>query len=136
MTEHEGSQVRLVVVDDHEFAREAVAAMLDAEPGLKIVGQAGTVLEALEVIGRLVPDVAVLDLRLPDGSGRELLEHFAVALPELRSVVFTSSVELHQTEALVEAGAAAVILKSLRGTDLVDAIRRAGNHDGDSQRSA
>lgn len=122
-----GPVLRLVVVDDHEFAREAVVAALDSEPSLEIVGQAGSVAQAREVIGRFEPDVVVLDLNMPDGSGREIVEHFREALPEVRCVIFTSSIEPRQEEALLEAGAAAVVLKSLRGTDLLDAIGRAGS---------
>lgn len=117
------NNLKLVVVDDHTFAREAVAAMLSAEPGMDIVGQASSIRQAREVITMLTPDVAVLDLNLPDGSGRELVDHFRVALPQLDCVIFTSSVAHMETDALLEAGAAAVVLKSLRGTDLVDAIR-------------
>ena len=116
--------LRLVVVDDHEFAREAVVAMLDAEPGVQIVGQAGSVGQALTAIEHLLPDVVVLDLKLPDGSGREVVEHFAVSHPEVRCIIFTSSVEHAETEALLAAGAEAVVLKSLRGPDLMDALRR------------
>lgn len=121
MAEPERS-LRLVVVDDHSFAREAVAAMLDDVPGLEAVGHAGSLWEARELIEELAPDVAVVDLRLPDGSGRELIEHFAIAMPQLRCLIFTSAVDQYEADALLQAGAEAVILKSLRGTDLIDAI--------------
>lgn len=130
MTESDVTKdLRLVIVDDHEFAREAVAAMLDAEPGITIVGQAGNVYQARAVITDVEPDVAVLDLNMPDGSGREIVEHFATALPELRCIIFTSSVQQAEVEELREAGAEAVVLKSLLSTDLVDAIRRVKTQD-------
>lgn len=114
--------LRVVIVDDHEFAREAVAAMLDAEPGITIVGQAGSVGQALGVISHLEPDVAVVDLNMPDGSGREVVEHFGAVQPTVRCIIFTSSVDRFESKALLDAGAEAVVLKSLRGTDLLDAI--------------
>lgn len=115
--------LRLVLVDDHEFAREAVAQSLEAQDGVKVVGQAGTVALARAEIERLQPDVAVLDLNLPDGTGRDLVEHFTKTAPEIRCVIYTSLVSSNDAESLLDAGAAAVVLKTLRGTDLIEAIR-------------
>ena len=95
-----------------------------------------SVWQAGEVIGRLAPDVAVLDFNLPDGSGGDLIERFTVELPELRCVIFTSLVDQAETDALLAAGAEAVVLKTLRGTDLVDAIRRVGKSSSDARGSA
>lgn len=126
-TNQDGSRpLRLVVVDDHEHVRAAVVGALAAEPGLAVVGEAGTAAEAREVIAEVTPDVAVLDLSLPDASGSELVEHFAAVMPELQCVIHTGTLAGHEADALLEAGATAVVLKSVRGTELLDAVRRAG----------
>jgi two-component system response regulator DevR len=122
----ESRPLRLVIVDDHENVRIAVSRVLDAEPDLEVVGEAGSVAEARDVIARVLPDVAVLDLSLPDGYGGELVEHFVSVMPELRCVIHTGTLDTGEADALLEAGAATVVLKSLRGTNLVDAIRQAG----------
>lgn len=118
--------LRLVVVEDNDIVREGVAAALGAEPGVGVVGQTRTVAEGKELITRVRPDIAVLDLRLPDGSGRELIEHFATAMPDLSCIVHTGTLGPLEAASLIEAGAAAVVLKSLRGTDLLDAVRQVG----------
>lgn len=119
----QSQDLRLVIVDDHEFAREAVAQSLETQDGVTVVGQAGSVAVARAEIERLQPDVAVLDLNLPDGTGADLVEYFTRTAPDLRCVVYTSQVSVDDAESLLDAGAAAVVLKTLRGTDLIDAIR-------------
>ena len=114
--------LRLVLVDDHEFAREAVAQSLEAEAGIQVVGQDGTVAHARSEIERLKPDVAVIDFNLPDGTGQDLVEHLTATSPEIRCVVYTSLVDETEARSLIQAGASAVVLKTLRGTDLIDAI--------------
>jgi two-component system response regulator DevR len=114
--------VRVVLVDDHEVVRRGVADLLEAEPDIEVVGEAGSVAEALARVPALRPDVAVLDVRLPDGDGvglcRELRSRTDVAC-----LVLTS---FDDDEALFDAilaGAAGYVLKQVRGTDLVAAIR-------------
>jgi DNA-binding NarL/FixJ family response regulator len=128
--------LRVVIVDDHEFAREAVAAMLDAEPGITIVGQAGSVGQAIGAISHLEPDIAIVDLNMPDGSGREVVEHCRAVQPTVRCIIFTSSVDRSESQALLDAGAEAVVLKSLRSTDLLDAIHGAKAPSPDQETSA
>ena len=126
MTRHdyETGPLRLVLVDDHEFARAAVATSLAAQPGLEVVGEAGSVAVARALVELVEPDVAILDLNLPDGNGGELLDWYSKERPELRCVIFTSAVTEREKERLLSKGADAVILKTLRGSDLVDAIRQ------------
>jgi DNA-binding NarL/FixJ family response regulator len=114
--------VRIFLVDDHEVVRRGVADLLEAEPDLEIVGEAGTCAEALARVPALRPDVVVLDVRLPDGDGvsvcRELRSRIDVACLMLTS--------FDDDEALFDAilaGAAGYVLKQVRGTDLVAAIR-------------
>ncbi len=114
--------VRIFLVDDHEVVRRGVADLLEAEPDLEIVGEAGTCAEALARVPALRPDVVVLDVRLPDGDGvsvcRELKSRIDVACLMLTS--------FDDDEALFDAilaGAAGYVLKQVRGTDLVAAIR-------------
>ncbi|AEG45493.1 response regulator transcription factor [Isoptericola variabilis] len=114
--------VRIFLVDDHEVVRRGVADLLETEPGLEVVGEAGTCAEALTRVPALRPDVVVLDVRLPDGDGvsvcRELRSRLDVACLMLTS--------FDDDEALFDAilaGAAGYVLKQVRGTDLVAAIR-------------
>lgn len=114
--------VRVFLVDDHEVVRRGVADLLEAEPDLEVVGEAGSATEALARIPALRPDVAVLDVRLPDGDGvsvcRELRSSTDVACLMLTS--------FDDDEALFDAilaGAAGYVLKQVRGNDLLTAIR-------------
>ncbi|WP_277210863.1 response regulator [Isoptericola croceus] len=114
--------VRVFLVDDHEVVRRGVADLLEAEPDLEVVGEAGSAAEALARVPALRPDVAVLDVRLPDGDGvsvcRELRSSTDVACLMLTS--------FDDDEALFDAilaGAAGYVLKQVRGSDLLSAIR-------------
>jgi len=115
--------VRVVVVDDFAVLRVHLAEALDLEPDITVVGLAGSVCEAKTVISSVQPDVAVVDLNLPDGSAREFVNHFCAAQPGLACVIHTSTLRFGEAESLLAAGAATVVLKSLRGTELLDAIR-------------
>jgi two-component system response regulator DevR len=115
--------VRVVLVDDHEVVRRGVADLLEAEPDIEVVGEAGSVAEALARVPALRPDVAVLDVRLPDGDGVGLCRELR-SRTEVACLVLTS---FDDDEALFDAilaGAAGYVLKQqVRGTDLVAAIR-------------
>jgi two-component system, NarL family, response regulator DevR len=119
MSEH---PVRVFLVDDHEVVRRGVADLLEAEPDLEVVGEAGSASEALARVPALRPDVAVLDVRLPDGDGVSVCR-------ELRSTTDVACLMLtsfDDDEALFDAilaGAAGYVLKQVRGNDLVAAIR-------------
>jgi DNA-binding NarL/FixJ family response regulator len=116
--------VRVFLLDDHEVVRRGVADLLEAEEDIRVVGEAGTAEEALGRILATSPDVCVLDVRLPDGSGVEVCRDVREKRPEIACLMLTS---FSDDEALLEAvlaGAAGYLLKQVRGSDLVDAVRR------------
>jgi two-component system response regulator DevR len=118
--------LRVFLVDDHEVVRRGVGDLLMAEEDLDVVGEAGTVEEALVRIPATQPEVVVLDLRLPDGSGVELCRELRSTSPEIACLMLTS---FDDDEALFEAivaGASGYMLKQVKGSDLVTAVRRVG----------
>lgn len=125
MSEHgDGSgPIRLLLVDDHEVVRRGLRDLFDAEPGIEVVGEAGSAERALARGPALRPDVAVLDVRLPDGDGIRVCRELRSALPGLACLMLTS---FDDDEALLDAimaGAAGYVLKEIRGADLVTAVR-------------
>ena len=118
-----GEPVRVFLLDDHEIVRRGVVAVIDAEPDMEVVGEAGTVAEALEVVQGCSPDVAVLDIRLGEGSGVEVCRDIRSQYPDVKCLMLTS---FEDDQALVEAslaGAAGYVLKQVQGGDLLEAIR-------------
>ena len=117
--------IRVLLVDDHAMVRAGLRTLLSQEPGLEIVGDAGSVRQAVEEAARLAPDVVLMDLRLPDGSGvdacREILSH----APQMRVLFLTSYAEDLARMSTVLAGAAGYLLKDIGQESLADAIRRA-----------
>jgi len=111
------------LVDDHEIVRRGIADLLDDEPDLQVCGEAASAAEALARIPATRPDVAVLDVRLPDGNGVELCRELRARMPELHCLMLTS---FSDDEALLDAimaGAAGFVLKQVLGHDLLAAIR-------------
>jgi len=115
--------IRVFLVDDHEVVRRGVAALLEAEPDIEIVGEAGTVESALARDPDLKPDVAILDVRLPDGSGVDLCRDLRSKLPNLACLMLTSYADDEALFNAVMAGAAGYVLKQIHGSDLVGAVR-------------
>lgn len=122
--------VRIFLLDDHEIVRRGIRDLLEAQDGLSVVGEAGTAGEALELVPTLLPDVAVLDARLPDGSGIEVCRDVRAAHPEVNVIILTSFDDDEALFSAIMAGAAGYALKQIRGNDLVDAVRRVA--DGQS----
>ncbi|SES41681.1 two component transcriptional regulator, LuxR family [Actinokineospora terrae] len=114
--------MRVFLVDDHEIVRRGVADLLD-EPGIEVVGEAASVAEALVRVPAVKPDVAVLDVRLPDGTGVELCRDLRSALPDLRCLMLTSFADDEALFDAIMAGASGFVLKQVLGTDLVAAVR-------------
>ncbi|RMH77770.1 MAG: DNA-binding response regulator [Actinomyces sp.] len=115
--------ITVVLLDDHEVVRQGLAALLESAGDIEVVGQCATAAEAVPLITELRPDVAVLDLRLPDGSGIEVCRELRVTAPEVRCLLFTS---FGDDRALIEAGAAGAagyIVKEVRGNDIVASVR-------------
>lgn len=118
--------IRLLLVDDHASFRQPLALVLEWEADMSVVAQAGTVAAAREALGRLGDgvDLALLDLKLPDGSGAELIEDLHAANPQARALVLTGYSEREQFVRAVEAGAASVLFKTADTQEIADAIRR------------
>jgi DNA-binding NarL/FixJ family response regulator len=117
------ARVRVFLVDDHEVVRRGVAEVLEDDPGLCIAGEAGSVAEALARVPAVRPDIAVIDMRLPDGDGAELCRSLRQRVPGLRCVILTSYSEQEALDAAVGAGASGFLRKQVRGPALVSAIR-------------
>jgi two-component system, NarL family, response regulator DevR len=115
---------RVFLLDDHEVVRRGLRELLEAEPDMEVVGEAGTAEEAYGRIPATSPDVAVLDLQLPDGSGIDVCREVRSKHPEISCLMLTSFSDDEAVYASILAGAAGYLLKQVRGTDLVDAIRR------------
>jgi len=118
-----GSPIRVFLMDDHEVVRRGVRDVLEAEPDITVVGEAGTAQAALARIPALAPDVAVLDVRLPDGDGVSVCRDIRSALPDVACLMLTSFGDDEALFDAIMAGAAGYVLKQIRGTDLVGAVR-------------
>jgi len=116
--------IRVFLLDDHEVVRRGVRELLEAEGDIEVVGEAGTAEEALGRIPATSPDVAVLDVRLPDGSGVEVCRDVRSQRPELACIMLTSFADDEALFEAIMAGAAGYVLKQVRGGELVDVIRR------------
>jgi DNA-binding NarL/FixJ family response regulator len=116
----------ILVVDDHEIVRQGLTAMLDRSGSFRVIGGAGSVAEALVGARRLRPDLVIMDVRLPDGSGIEACRQIRAELPDTRVVILTSFADEDAVLAAIVAGAAGFILKEGRGRDLVEALRAVG----------
>lgn len=114
--------VRVFLVDDHEVVRRGVAEVLEDDPGITVAGEAGSCAEALARVPAVRPDVALVDMRLPDGDGADLCRRLIARLPTLRCLVLTSYSEQEALDAAVRAGAVGFLLKQVRGPALVSAV--------------
>jgi len=116
--------VRVFLVDDHEIVRRGVADVINAETDLEVVGEASTIRQALGRIAATLPDVAVLDVRLPDGSGIDLCRDIRSAHPNVHCLMLTAYDDDEASRTAVLAGAAGYVLKDIRGQTLLDSIRK------------
>jgi DNA-binding NarL/FixJ family response regulator len=121
--ERKAGQIRVFLLDDHEIVRRGVADLLSAEPDITVVGEAGTAASALARIPALRPDVAVLDVRLPDGDGVSVCREVRSKMPGVACLMLTSFGDDEALFDAIMAGAAGYVLKQIRGTDLVGAVR-------------
>src|SRR6202046_808227 len=122
-TARDGGPIRVFLLDDHEIVRRGVREVLEAEPDIVVVGEAGTAASALARIPALAPDVAVLDIRLPDGDGVSVCRDIRSRMPEVGCLMLTSFGDDEALFDAIMAGAAGYVLKQIRGTDLVGAVR-------------
>jgi two-component system response regulator DevR len=118
--------MRVLLVDDHEIVREGLQALIDSNDDMEVVGQAGTMEEAVRRVGFDDPDVVVLDVRLPDGSGVEACREIRARFPQVKVLMLTSFADEEALLAAIMAGAAGYVLKRIKGRELVDSIRRVG----------
>lgn len=116
---------RVFLLDDHEVVRRGVAELISAEEDLEVVGEASSAAEALARIPLARPDVAILDVRLPDGDGIEVCREIRSEHPEVACLMLTSFADDEALLGAVVAGAAGYVLKQIRGSDLVGSVRRA-----------
>jgi two-component system response regulator DevR len=122
--------IRVFLLDDHEIVRRGIRELLEAEPDITVVGESGLAAEAIRRIPALRPDVAILDGRLPDGSGIDVCREIRSRDPSIKALILTSYDDDDALFAAIMAGAAGYTLKQVRGNDLVDTVRRVA--DGQS----
>jgi DNA-binding NarL/FixJ family response regulator len=115
--------ITVFLLDDHEIVRRGVKDMLEAEGDIKVIGEAGTASSALARIPALRPEVAVLDVRLPDGDGVSVCREIRSQMPEVACLMLTSFGDEDALLDAIMAGAAGYVLKQIRGSDLVGAVR-------------
>ena len=118
------SPIRVYLLDDHEVVRQGLKALLEGAGGIEVVGESGTAAEAIARIPAAKPHVAVLDARLPDGSGIEVCRNVRAIDDSIQALILTSYDDDEALFAAIMAGAAGYVLKEIRGSDLVDGIRR------------
>jgi len=114
---------RVLLCDDHEVVREGLRTMLSRREDMAVVGEAGTMAEAIEAAAKAKPDVVIMDVRLPDGSGVEACRAIREARPETRVIMLTSYADDEALFASIIAGASGYLLKQTRGQAVVDAIQ-------------
>jgi two-component system, NarL family, response regulator DevR len=117
---------RLLVVDDHEVVRQGLVALLDRREGFEVVAEAGTVAEAIAMAHRFEPDIVIMDVRLPDGSGVEACREIRADLPGTKVVILTSYPDEEAVLSAIVAGASGYLLKQVRARDLVAALEAVG----------
>src|SRR6202142_3344053 len=115
--------IRVFLLDDHEIVRRGGREVLEVQDDFEIVGEAGTAEEALTRIPSAEPDVAIIDMRLPDGNGVEVCREVRSRNPEIQCVVLTSFADDEALFDSIMAGAAGYLLKQIKGTDRVDGVR-------------
>ena len=118
--------LRLLVVDDHEVVRQGLVALLDRRSGFEVVAQAGSVAESITLAALHEPDLVIMDVRLPDGSGIEACREIRAGRPETRVVMLTSYPDEEAVLSAIIAGASGYLLKQIRGRDLVSALEAVG----------
>jgi len=130
--------ITVFLLDDHEVVRRGIRALIESEGDMEVVGEAGTVAAAIAKIPALKPDVAVLDVRLPDGSGVEVCRELRSRIPDMACLMFTSHVDDDAMLEAILAGASGYVLKQIRENALIEAIRTvaAGGSTLDAQATA
>lgn len=123
------SDLRLVLVDDHQVVRLGLRALLESETGIAVVGEAGTAAEALAVVGRLQPEIVLMDIRLPDQSGIAACQQVRQRWPGVQVLILTSFADEELVMEAIGAGAAGYVLKQVGTDDLLRAVRAVARGD-------
>jgi DNA-binding NarL/FixJ family response regulator len=121
----DSAPIRVFLLDDHEVVRRGLRELLESEEDITVVGESGLAQEAIRRIPALRPDVAILDGRLPDGSGIDVCREIRSQDPEIKALILTSFDDDDALFSAIMAGASGYLLKQIRGNDLVDSVRRA-----------
>lgn len=124
MTASSEGIIRVFLMDDHEIVRRGLADLIGLERDMEVVGEAGSTADAMHRIPAARPDVAVLDVRLPDGSGVEVCREVRSSMPDVKCLMLTSYADDEALFDAIMAGASGYVLKDIRGNDLIDAIRQ------------
>ncbi|HEY1168792.1 MAG TPA: response regulator transcription factor [Candidatus Limnocylindrales bacterium] len=122
----EARPLRLLVVDDHEVVRQGLVSLLERREHFQVVAEAGTAAEAVEMARKFEPDLVVMDVRLPDGSGIEACREIRAEFPATRVVILTSYPDEEAVLSAIIAGASGYLLKQIRGRDLISALESVG----------
>ena len=122
----EKTAIRVLLVDDHEVVRRGLRALLDAQDGIEVVGEAGSVKEAVRQVGFNSPDVVMMDVRLPDGSGVEATRRIRQRFPDVAVLILSSFADQEALVSSIEAGASGYLLKRVDTEAIVDAVRAVG----------
>lgn len=120
------SDIRVMLVDDHEVVRQGLKSLLERRENIRVVAEASSVAEAVEAAGRELPNVIVMDVRLPDGTGIEACREIRAEHPDIQVLMLTSYADDEAVYAAIIAGAAGYLLKQTRGRELVSAIEAVG----------
>lgn len=115
--------IHVMIIDDHEVVRRGISEVVERADGLSVVAEAGSVEEALNRAKIVRPDVALVDLRLPDGTGIDIITRMAVETPSVRPIVLTSFDDDEALAEALDAGAKAYLLKSVRGAEITEVIK-------------
>ncbi|NNF09208.1 MAG: response regulator transcription factor, partial [Acidimicrobiia bacterium] len=118
--------MKVLLVDDHEVVRQGLKTLVDAQDDLDVVGEAGDVENAIRQVGYHSPDVVVMDVRLPDGTGVEACREIRSRWPDVKVLMLTSYADEEALVSSIMAGASGYVLKRIDSSDLVDAVRRVG----------
>ena len=126
MPAEEKSAIRVLLVDDHEVVRRGLRALLDAQDGIEVVGEAGSAKDAVRQVGFNSPDVVMMDVRLPDGSGVEATRRIRQRFPDVAVLILSSFADQEALVSSIEAGASGYLLKRVDTEAIVDAVRAVG----------
>lgn len=125
----EARPLRLLVVDDHEVVRQGLVSLLERREHFQVVAEAGTAAEAVEMARKFEPDLVVMDVRLPDGSGIEACREIRAEFPNTKVVILTSYPDEEAVLSAIIAGASGYLLKQIRGRDLISSLESVGRGD-------